>query len=199
MAQGVSIGGVFDSVLERDLADALAQLLSGASWLRNWRIEKTGPGKPEWDFVVSGPAPSVGKAVLCVECKGINFQPSLFSGLANRPCFGAKAGVSAKVLAMPRVSPRMAALCQEHGWSWYDLAGNCRLEIPGVLLIERSGKEPVKVPAAQWRQPEYARGRPRGSGPAGSRERRAALDAAGDGRPFRGPHAGEFRRRALPS
>lgn len=46
---------------------------------------------------------------------------------------------------MPRVSPRMAALCQENGWSWYDLAGNCRLEISGVLLIERSGKEPIKA------------------------------------------------------
>ena len=45
---------------------------------------------------------------------------------------------------MPRVSPRMATLCQQHGWSWFDLAGNCRLEIPGVLLIERSGNEPVK-------------------------------------------------------
>jgi hypothetical protein len=39
----------------------------------------------------------------------------------------------------------MAALCQQHGWSWFDLAGNCRVEIPGVLLIERSGNEPVKV------------------------------------------------------
>jgi hypothetical protein len=39
----------------------------------------------------------------------------------------------------------MASLCQQHGWSWYDLAGNCRLEIPGVLLIERSGREPVKL------------------------------------------------------
>lgn len=46
---------------------------------------------------------------------------------------------------MPRVSPRMAALCQAHGWSWYDLSGNCRLEIPGVLLIERSGNEPVRA------------------------------------------------------
>ena len=43
-----------------------------------------------------------------------------------------------------RVSPRMAALCQENGWSWFDLAGNCRLDVPGVLLIERSGKEPVR-------------------------------------------------------
>jgi hypothetical protein len=39
----------------------------------------------------------------------------------------------------------MAALCQTHGWSWYDLAGNCRLEIPGVLLIERLGNDPVKT------------------------------------------------------
>jgi hypothetical protein len=46
---------------------------------------------------------------------------------------------------MPRVSPRMAALCQAHGWNWYDLAGNCRLEIPGFLLIERTGNEPVTV------------------------------------------------------
>jgi len=40
----------------------------------------------------------------------------------------------------------MAALCQEHGWGWYDLAGNCHLEIPGLLLIERSGNEPLKAP-----------------------------------------------------
>jgi hypothetical protein len=54
----------------------------------------------------------------------------------------------------------MAALCQEHGWSWYDLAGNCRLEIPGVLLIERSGKEPVQAPprgGANLSTPESAR------------------------------------------
>ena len=65
-----------------------------------------------------------------------------------------------KVLAMPRVSSRMAALCQEHGWSWYDLAGNCRLEIPGVLLIERSGKEPIKLQPrgrANLSTPEAAR------------------------------------------
>jgi DNA-binding GntR family transcriptional regulator len=54
----------------------------------------------------------------------------------------------------------MAALCQQHGWSWYDLAGNCRLEIPGVLLIERSGREPVKLEprsGANLGTPEAAR------------------------------------------
>jgi hypothetical protein len=65
--------------------------------------------------------------------------------LAERPCSAGKNAVYARVLAMPRVSPRMAALCRQHGWSWYDLAGNCRLEIPGVLLIEHTGREPVKL------------------------------------------------------
>jgi hypothetical protein len=95
-----------------------------------------------------------------VECKGTNFQPSQFASLVGRPCSAGKKVASVKVLAMPRVSPRMAALCQEHGWSWYDLAGNCRLEIPGVLLIERSGKEPVKPQprsGANLSTPEAAR------------------------------------------
>lgn len=136
----------YDSALERDVAEVLAQLLSGASWLRQWRIAPGKAAAREWDMVVSGPAPGGGRAVLCVECKSINFQPSQFASLVNRPCPAGRHAVSAKVLALPRVSPRMAALCQEHGWSWYDLAGNCRLEVPGVLLIERSGREPVQMP-----------------------------------------------------
>jgi hypothetical protein len=160
MAQVVNIGHGYDSALERDLAEVLAELLSGASWLQQWTIAPGKGGKPEWDFFASGPAPGGDKAVLCVECKSINFQPSQFASLANRPCSLGKNAVSAKVLAMPRVSPRMAALCQEHGWSWYDLAGNCRLEIPGVVLIERSGKEPAKAPprrGANLSTPEAAR------------------------------------------
>lgn len=46
---------------------------------------------------------------------------------------------------MPHISPRMAELCRANGWSWFDLAGNCRIEIPGALLIERSGKAPVRL------------------------------------------------------
>jgi hypothetical protein len=33
----------------------------------------------------------------------------------------------------------MAELCEKHQWGWFDLAGNCRIEIPGVFLVERSG------------------------------------------------------------
>lgn len=159
IAQIVNVTG-YESVLERDLAQALGELLSSVPWLQRWRIGSGQAGRPEWDLAASGPVPTGGKAVLCVECKSINFQPSQFSGLLDRPCPAPKNAASAKVLAMPRVSPRMAALCQEHGWSWYDLAGNCRLEIPGVLLIERSGKEPVKSQprtGANLSTPEAAR------------------------------------------
>ncbi len=160
MATGVNISPGYDSAFERDLAEVLAQLLNGASWLRHWIIAPAKAAEREWDLVGSGPVPGAGRAVLCVECKGINFQPSQFASRVNRPCPVRRNAVSARVLAMPRVSPRMAALCQEHGWSWYDLAGNCRLEIPGVLLIERSGKEPVKSPprsGANLSTPEAAR------------------------------------------
>ena len=160
ITSNVNIGRGYDSALERDLAEVLAQLLSGASWLRQWRIAPGTAAARGWDLVVSGPVPGGGRAVLCVECKSINFQPRQFGSLVNRPCPVGRHAVSVKVLGMPRVSPRMAALCQAHGWSWYDLAGNCRLEIPGVLLIERSGKEPVQAPlrgGANLSTPEAAR------------------------------------------
>jgi hypothetical protein len=156
----VNISGGYVSALEHELGDVLAQLLSGASWLKHLRIEHGKVGKRDWDLIVSGRVSGGRKAVLCVDCKSINFQPSQFASLVNRPCSSGRNVVSARVLAMPRVSPRMAALCQEHGWSWYDLAGNGRVEIPGVLLIERSGKEPVKAPprgGANLGTPEAAR------------------------------------------
>ncbi len=135
---------VVNTPLERDLAELLKQLLGSVSWLHHWRVERNKPGDTEWDLVASGPVSGGGRGVLCVECKGINFQPSQFASLVARSCSAGKKVASGRVLAMPRVSSRMAALCQEHGWSWYDLAGNCRIELPGLLLIERSGKEPVK-------------------------------------------------------
>ena len=48
----------------------------------------------------SSPAVSGGgKAVLCVECKGINFQPSQFSSLAGRPCSVRKNVASEKMIS----------------------------------------------------------------------------------------------------
>ena len=136
--------GPFD--LERGLANVLREILSSVSWLDSWTVK--GPGREArdsgWDLLASGPLPGRGKAVLCVECK-LHFQPSQFAALANRPCQIPRCQRAFRVLAMPYVSPRMAAICQEHGWSWFDLAGNCHLDVSSVFLIERSGKEPVRV------------------------------------------------------
>jgi len=157
----VNIDQVSSAALERDLARTLRKLLSGISWLKGWTVEPArGPAERGWDLRASAPLPGRGKAVLCIECK-LHFQPSQFSQLVNRPpCEpGRHQGVS-RVLAMPHVSPRMAVLCQEHGWSWYDLAGNCWIDIPGVLLIERSGNEPVRArqrPGANLSTPEAGR------------------------------------------
>ena len=147
--------------IERHLADALRDLLSRASWLSGWTV-KLAPRKkslPSWDLIASGPLPNGQNAILCVECKR-HFQPSQFSGLADRQCSENDCDHVCRVLAMPYVSPRMAALCQQHGWGWFDLAGNCRLEIPGALLIERVGQEPVRQvqrPAANLSGPEAGR------------------------------------------
>ena len=131
--------------IERHLADKLRELLSSASWLRGWTVKpeasKKEKGRPRWDLIAHGPLSGGGKATLCIECKQ-HFQPSQFSTLVDRP---GSAGSVARVLAMPYISPRMAALCEQHGWSWFDLAGNCRLEIPGAVLIERSGQERVRL------------------------------------------------------
>ena len=91
---------------------------------------------------------------------------------------------------MPRVSPRMAALCQ---------AARLELVRPRRQLPARDPRRPadraVRQRAGQaqprdGREPRHARGRARRSRPARSRERRSALDPAGDGRSLRGSRAG---------
>lgn len=50
------------------------------------------------------------------------------------------------MLALPFVSSRMADLCREYGWTWFDLAGNCLIDVPGALHLERTGNPPVHEP-----------------------------------------------------
>jgi hypothetical protein len=155
----VNINSGYHSALELDLAQALAELLGSVHWLQGWDVQPEA-GSAEWDLLAKGPLPRGGKAALCIECKSINFQPGQFSTLVERQCVVGGNVEGTKVLAMPRVSSRMAALCEAHGWGWYDLAGNCRLEIPGALLLERSGKKlDLALPrsSANLGSPEAAR------------------------------------------
>jgi hypothetical protein len=45
------------------------------------------------------------------------------------------------VLAAPVIGPRMADVCRDHGWGWFDLAGNVRISVPSILYLERQGNE----------------------------------------------------------
>jgi hypothetical protein len=160
VVHNVNIDQISAADLESRLADVLRVLLSRVQWLRGWTVKCNAPGRYSgWDITAAGQLPGGGTAALCVECK-LHLQPSQFGSLADRPCEANQLGHTGRVLAMPCVSPRMASLCQEHGWSWLDLAGNCHLEIPGAILIERLGHEPIRIherPVANLRTSEAAR------------------------------------------
>ncbi len=147
--------------LEKALAAKLRELLGGVAWLHDWQVDHVG-GSPDagFDLLATLPLPSGGKAALCVECKQ-ELRPSLFRMLADKtfsPAGSPK--VVVPVLALPSVSPRVAELCAEHGWSWFDLAGNHQLDVPGLLHLQRTGNEPVHErprPTANLSTPEAGR------------------------------------------
>jgi hypothetical protein len=51
--------------------------------------------------------------------------------------------VQSWIFAAPFVSSRLAEVCWAKGWGWFDLAGNCRIRVPGLLYLDRKGHEPV--------------------------------------------------------
>lgn len=64
------------------------------------------------------------------------------------------------VFAASFVSPRLAEVCWDRGWGWFDLAGNCRISVPGLLYLDRKGNQPVhrlSRPDANLGTPEAAR------------------------------------------
>ena len=130
--------------LEKASAAKLEGLLRSVEWLRGWQIEHVGGASDAgFDLLVTLPLPGGGKAALCVECKR-ELRPSVFRMVADKTLSPAgRPKVVVPVLALPWVSPRVAELCSEHGWSWFDLAGNHRLDIPGLLRLDHTGNEAV--------------------------------------------------------
>ncbi|HPA19763.1 MAG TPA: type IV toxin-antitoxin system AbiEi family antitoxin [Verrucomicrobiae bacterium] len=131
--------------LERALAARLRELLGGVSWLRDWDVSQNpAPFGRAFDILAKVPLPTGNTVELWVECRDLP-RPSLFPYvcLTNRFHEGGKRTTRVPVLAAPWITGRMADLCTEHGWSWFDLAGNCRLDVPQGFYIERSGHDPV--------------------------------------------------------
>lgn len=131
---------------EAALSSSLRDIFAGISLLQEWDIRHAAAQSLDsgWDLIATGPLPGNTQGAFYIECK-TNFTPSLFANLATRPLPPKHPRRSARVLAMPNVSPRLRELCSEHNWNWFDLAGNCRLELPGALYIERLGQTPVSL------------------------------------------------------
>ena len=129
--------------LERELERRLRSLLESipglGSGVKVWR----NPAVSYRPFDIVGELEltrSGDKVELWVECKE-QPRPSRFPYVALTNDFRPDGSRITKVpvLAAPHISPRMAELCEKHGWGWFDLAGNCRLVVPGALYVERSG------------------------------------------------------------
>ena len=129
--------------LEQRLLSILEEIPGFGSEAQVWRNPAT--SDKAFDIMGELRLPRSGdKIELWVECKNLP-RPSQFPFVSLRNKFledGSKE-TRVPVLAAPYISPRMAELCEEHGWSWYDLAGNCRLVVPGSVYVERTGNKPV--------------------------------------------------------
>lgn len=90
------------------------------------------PEGPALEFLVeckSQPRPS-----LVPKVPGGIYAPNLTSGSKSARSW---------IFAAPFVSPRLAEVCWEQGWGWLDLAGNCRIAVPGLFYVDRKGNAPV--------------------------------------------------------
>jgi Transcriptional regulator, AbiEi antitoxin, Type IV TA system len=162
MAVSVNARELTGAALEKALAQRLRELLTSVSWLKGWQIEiepmkeRLGP-----DIKATLPLPTGGKVELWVVCKA-NPRPYqiAYDRTQDQLSSQSKRQNRIWVLAAPFVSPRMAQLCQELRWSWFDLAGNCHLSLPGTFQLERTGQPPVhRLPktGANLSTPEAAR------------------------------------------
>lgn len=148
------------AALEQASASKLKELLAGIPWLRNWHVKRIG-STPDLGFDLEAILPlREGKAILAIQCKR-ELRPSAFHALTERKVsLPGRPQPIVPVLAMPFVSPRLADLCVQHGWSWYDLAGNCHIDVPNAIYLERRGNEPVHSrsrPTANLSTPEAGR------------------------------------------
>ena len=156
----VNIGDLSNRALEQALGAKLRELLGGIPWLQHWNVEHYPQAQDAgFDLLATLPLPER-KAVLCIVCKK-ELRPSAFPSLAEKALSPpGRPRIVVPVLAMPFVTPRLADLCQQRGWSWYDLAGNCLIDVPNAVHLERHGCAPVHSrprPVANLSTPEAGR------------------------------------------
>ena len=136
------------AALEKGLAEQLRRLLGRVSWLSDLKVEAN-PAQFDhvFDFIARCQVPGGSRIELCTECIA-EPRPSQFPYLGTVARFSSDNPkvVRTRVFAAPHISPRLAELCEHNGWSWFDLAGNCRITVPPLLHIEQKGLPPVHQP-----------------------------------------------------
>jgi len=136
--------------LETALVARLRDLLHQIPWLGDWKVE-TNPADYEraFDLLAIGKPPQGPEVQLWVDSHA-DPRPSLFPYVNIQRDFENKSAKRVRVptFAAPFISPRLAEICQSHGWSWFDLAGNYYIDVPGILHLHRTGNTPIhKRPA----------------------------------------------------
>jgi hypothetical protein len=132
-----------DAALKRHFAAELQRVFQQVQWLRGWIVQPVSQTNNQgFDLLATIPRPEGGKAALLIECKRA-FRPSGFQHLNHQAAaWSTRHAESVRVLALPWVSPGIAELCKNAGWSWFDLAGNHVIDVPGVMRLEHTGNRP---------------------------------------------------------
>lgn len=173
IAKSVDIDSLSPKGLERVFEAKFRQIISEAIPLSKVDVvSEIGPDRGV-DFVLYSKSPLGPTLEFSVECKA-NPRPSqvpvapdasrisVIPAVAITRDFDAHKKlkhVRSWIFAAPFVSQRLGEVCWDRGWGWFDLAGNCRIGIPGLLYIERKGNEPVHRtvrPEANLGTPEAA-------------------------------------------
>lgn len=130
--------------LERDLLINVRRLMADIDWLHAESSASLvrASGDQHADAVVQIGTAGKSRARLFVHAKS-DVRPGAFPAWAEQRLPPPSKEPAISVLATPFVSPRLADLCRQEGWGWIDLAGNCRIDLPGLLHIERTGIPPV--------------------------------------------------------
>ncbi len=150
------------SALEKALGERVRQLLETIPWLQDIRLSSNpAPFERAFDLLASFRVPNGPEVELWIDCRA-EPRPSHFPYVSVDREFdaGTTKCVRLRVFGAPHLSPRMRELCEKHGWSWFDLAGNCRINVPGVIYLERTGKTSVHrkaKPTANLGTPEAGR------------------------------------------
>lgn len=137
----------FSEIYEREYEMHFVELLrfvGGGAWnITVKRARENDTGKV--DFRVTLGHPSVDEAVeFLVETKPLPRPSQLrFREFGERYLEKNPGRIVVPVLAAPFISDRIADLCEKHGWSWFDLSGNCRIKVADVIYIERTGAKAV--------------------------------------------------------